>query len=58
VVFRADEAIGELLTALDAYDLRDETLLIITADHGGHDTTHGSSMPEDMTIPWIASGPG
>ena len=58
VVFRADEAIGELLAALDTYGLRDETLLIVTADHGGHDTTHGSSMPEDMTIPWIASGPG
>jgi predicted AlkP superfamily pyrophosphatase or phosphodiesterase len=58
VVFRADEAIGELLAALDAKGLRDETLLIITADHGGHDMEHGSSMPEDMTIPWIASGPG
>ena len=58
VIFRADEAIGELLAALDTYGLRDETLLIITADHGGHDMTHGSSMPEDMTIPWIASGPG
>lgn len=58
VIFRADEAIGELLSALDTYGLRDETLLIITADHGGHDMTHGSSKPEDMTIPWIASGPG
>jgi predicted AlkP superfamily pyrophosphatase or phosphodiesterase len=58
VIFRADEAIGELLTALDTYGLRDETLFIITSDHGGHDMTHGSSKPEDMTIPWIASGPG
>ena len=58
VVYRADEAMGELLAALDTYGLRDETLLIVTADHGGHGTTHGSSMPEDMTIPWIASGPG
>jgi predicted AlkP superfamily pyrophosphatase or phosphodiesterase len=58
VAFRADEAIGRLLAELDRRGLRDETLLIITADHGGHDTTHGSSMPEDMTIPWIASGAG
>jgi hypothetical protein len=58
VIFRADEAIGDLLTELDARRLRDETLLIVTSDHGGHGTTHGSSMPEDMTIPWIASGPG
>jgi arylsulfatase A-like enzyme len=58
VVFRADEAFGQLLAALDARSLRSETLIIVTADHGGHGTSHGSSMPEDMNIPWIASGPG
>lgn len=58
VAIRADEAIGKLLNELEARSLRNETLIIITADHGGHGTTHGSSMPEDMTIPWIASGPG
>ena len=58
VAFRADEAIGRLLAELDARNLRGETLIIITADHGGHGASHGSSMPEDMTIPWIASGPG
>ncbi len=25
--------------------------VIITADHGGHDRTHGTDKPEDMTIP-------
>jgi arylsulfatase A-like enzyme len=58
VVFRADEALGQILAELSARGLREETLIIITADHGGHETTHGSSMPEDMTIPWIAAGPG
>lgn len=58
VVFRADEAIGELLFALSERRLRGETLLIFTADHSGHGNTHGSSLPEDMTIPWIISGPG
>jgi len=58
VAYRADEALGNILAELDARGLRDETLIIITADHGGHDTTHGSSLPVDMTIPWIASGPG
>jgi len=58
VAFRADEALGMILAELDARGLRAETLIIITADHGGHDTTHGSSLPEDMTIPWIVSGPG
>lgn len=58
VAFRADEALQIILNELDARGLRGETLIIVTADHGGHDTTHGSSLPEDMTIPWIASGPG
>ena len=58
VIFRADEALGNILAELTRRGLREETLVIVTADHGGHDTTHGSSLPEDMTIPWIASGPG
>ncbi len=58
VAFRADESLGRILAELDARNLRNETLVIITADHGGHDTSHGSHMPEDMTIPWFATGPG
>ncbi|MCC6260735.1 MAG: alkaline phosphatase family protein, partial [Anaerolineales bacterium] len=58
VIYRADEALGALLAKLDSANLRAETLLIVTADHGGHDHAHGSSRPEDMTIPWVASGPG
>ena len=30
--------------------------VIITADHGGHDHTHGTELPEDMTIPLIFAG--
>lgn len=58
VLYRADEALGQLLDELEARGLRSETLIIVTADHGGHDSTHGSNSPEDMTIPWIASGAG
>ncbi len=31
--------------------------IVITADHGGHDRTHGTEMPEDMTIPIFYMGP-
>ncbi len=58
VAYRADEALGMILAELDARGIRDETLIMVTADHGGHDTLHGSRLREDMTIPWIASGPG
>lgn len=37
-------------------ELGDEYTYIITADHGGHDRTHGSDMPEDMLIPVIING--
>ncbi len=58
VLRRADEALGNILAALEQANLRKDTLLIITADHGGHDQTHGSHQPEDMTIPWIINGLG
>ena len=35
----------------------DEYTVIITADHGGHDRAHGSTLPEDMTIPMFFIGP-
>ncbi len=31
--------------------------VIVTADHGGHDRSHGTERPEDMTIPIICRGP-
>ena len=34
----------------------EEYTYIIVADHGGHDRTHGSEMPEDMLIPVILNG--
>lgn len=58
VLVRADQALKQLLVELDTRGLRAETLIIVTADHGGHASTHGSDSPEDMTIPWIASGAG
>lgn len=36
--------------------LPDDYTVIVTADHGGHDRTHGTDLPEDMTIPLIMTG--
>ena len=54
----ADQEVNRLLNALDKYNLRNETLVIITADHGGKGENHIENIPEDTTIPWIISGPG
>ena len=31
--------------------LPDDYVIIVTADHGGHDRTHGTELKEDMIIP-------
>lgn len=49
--------LGTILLTLDKYNFRKSTLIIVTADHGGHATTHGTNRPDDMTIPWIINGP-
>jgi bisphosphoglycerate-independent phosphoglycerate mutase (AlkP superfamily) len=28
-------------------------VIIVTADHGGHDRTHGTTLDEDMIIPMM-----
>ncbi|HTX89705.1 MAG TPA: alkaline phosphatase family protein [Anaerolineales bacterium] len=58
VLRQADGALAELLKALDDKGLRSETLVIVTADHGGHGMGHYTGTPLDMTIPWVVSGPG
>lgn len=53
-----DRAIGALIKGFKDLGLYEGTTFIVSADHGGHGTGHGTTMPEDMTIPWIAAGPG
>lgn len=37
--------------------LPEDYTVFITADHGGHDRTHGADLPEDMIIPLMIKGP-
>jgi predicted AlkP superfamily pyrophosphatase or phosphodiesterase len=52
-----DRSFGRLVQSLKDHGMYDSTIIIVTSDHGGHDTTHGTDSVEDMTIPWIISGP-
>lgn len=52
-VAEIDEALGRLLHALEALDLLKDSVIILTADHGGHGRIHGTDDPRDLTIPWI-----
>ncbi len=49
----ADACIGQVMQSLSK-----DAVVIVTSDHGGHDKTHGTQRPEDMTIPFIIAGPG
>jgi predicted AlkP superfamily pyrophosphatase or phosphodiesterase len=49
---QTDAAVGRLVSQLPA-----GTTVIVTADHGGQNRTHGTVESCDMTIPWIVAGP-
>jgi predicted AlkP superfamily pyrophosphatase or phosphodiesterase len=51
-VENADRCVAAVLGAAS-----NPTVLLLS-DHGGHERTHGTDSPEDMTIPFILSGPG
>jgi hypothetical protein len=51
-----DVGLAEVLAAIQAAGIGPESLVIVTADHGGHARTHGSKREEDVDIPWIAWG--
>ncbi len=55
-IHQTDIAVGLLLDAIERHPDLNDTVVILTADHGGHDRTHGSRRTVDMTIPWIAWG--
>lgn len=51
-----DRATGLLVDELKREGWWGGTTLLLTADHGGHDKTHGSASEEDTLIPWVAAG--
>ncbi len=53
---KVDIEIQKLIVLLENEMSDNNYLLIITADHGGTENTHGSKSKEHMTIPWIANG--
>ena len=57
-VLAADKAVGRLIALAEQAYGKGNFSLIVTADHGGHGTNHGSDDPRDVTIPWIAWGQG
>lgn len=57
-VEKADALIGQIVAAIKESKWDAETLVLVTADHGGVGTKHGGSTMVEIEIPWILAGPG
>ena len=53
-----DTLIGVLVQALDEAGILNDTLIIVTADHGGYKFVHGEFNEANMHIPALFYGPG
>ena len=53
----ADRLVGRLLDSIENLEMRDSTVVIVSADHGGEDRNHRNNTETDVvTIPWIVWG--
>ncbi|MEO1021973.1 MAG: alkaline phosphatase family protein [Bacteroidota bacterium] len=57
-VAKADSLIGLVVQATKDAGIFEETIFIISSDHGGLGKGHGGPTPDEMNIPWIISGKG
>jgi predicted AlkP superfamily pyrophosphatase or phosphodiesterase len=58
-VHNSDGCLATVLAAIDASPDAASTLVIVTADHGGHGKRHSDGhVAVDRDIPWIVRGPG
>ncbi|PXX31319.1 alkaline phosphatase family protein [Arenibacter sp. ARW7G5Y1] len=55
-VEKADELLAEVMEAIKASGMADETLVIISADHGGLGKGHGGESLGEIEIPFILWG--
>lgn len=56
VISKTDGYINQILEAITKSGIADETLVLISADHGGINKGHGGKTMQEMRIPWIAYG--
>ncbi|KXN66455.1 alkaline phosphatase-like protein [Conidiobolus coronatus NRRL 28638] len=55
---KTDGYIKQILDTLDDMKIRDSTLIIMTADHGGVGYGHGGTSDKERNIMWGVNGPG
>jgi len=55
---RVDRRIGAIVKAVKDAGIENETIILVTSDHGGTGKGHGGKSLEEVLIPWIIKGPG
>lgn len=58
MVHQIDGYVGAIRNAIRKAGMEDNTLVILSADHGGKDKGHGGKSLDEVNIPWIIAGPG
>ncbi len=53
-----DQALYQIIRAIKDTGIAASSVVIVTADHGGHNKGHGENIPDDMLIPWVTWGKG
>lgn len=53
-----DGELAKLFASLERAGIRQSTVVILSADHGGAGLSHGPDDARSRHIPWIATGPG
>lgn len=57
-VEKGDSLLGLMIQALKDKGIYEETVILVTADHGGKNKGHGGGSLDERNIPWIIAGPG
>jgi predicted AlkP superfamily pyrophosphatase or phosphodiesterase len=53
-----DVALNTVVKALEAASIIQHSVIIVSADHGGHGHEHGLNIDDDIRIPWVVWGKG
>lgn len=51
-----DSYIKRIIETVQKAGMEDDTVIIVSSDHGGKDKGHGGKTMQEMKIPWIAYG--
>ncbi|TXI34213.1 MAG: alkaline phosphatase [Niabella sp.] len=57
-LINVDARIGKIVKAVNEAGIANETIIIITSDHGGINKGHGGKSVDEVNVPWIAFGKG